>query len=705
MKKSAKQFNQTIKNAFMKKDFYKHLFILTILAGSFAGKCAAQTIYRSIGSGYWSDSTIWQKSTNGGTTWTGTFGSSFGSAASGTATLATLSGPTSNQGVTISSGNVVTILKTSSCLNLTIQSGGQLTSAGSALSLRVGTGSTGTAGIAGVLHNDGILGSLTGDPMPVEFPATADSLTITGTGVCNIGRIRAITGNSNYPTSSIANHANDAKLIVDQNINLYTASNYCFSIPNSTVNPNDVIIYTINAGKTVTVKDPASKWENALMTSNGTITGGTYTYNINGTLDLSATLTGTSAFIPYSNAASSITINVNGTVKLGALFKADTVAGSLGSIALNINNGGLVDATATTSLNIGKTGTSSGTASTNNGNIFFVTNGTGALKRAVNNDGLTVKFPIGPNVNSYNPVVLSNSGSAASQFSANVKVGFDGANTPADITKCVNRQWTINDATVASGAADTIRLSWVAADENASFSHTGVSIMNWTGSAWTYYAATISGSGTTADPYVAKAGGITSFGVFGVTSFSPSPVVFVNLTGARKTAGIQVDFANATESDIMNYSIEKSANGINFNSIALLQPKHNDGLFNSYTYLDAAPLTGNNFYRISATERTGHVIYSNILKVTGTKLNGGISVYPNPVHGHVISVQLAQQSKNTYTIQLLNVQGQKVFSSIINHDGGSATHLIELPAELQRGIYTIQAISNTDTFNSSLIIE
>jgi hypothetical protein len=171
------------------------------------------------------------------------------------------------------------------------------------------------------------------------------------------------------------------------------------------------------------------------------------------------------------------------------------------------------------------------------------------------------------------------------------------------------------------------------------------------------------------------------------------------------TTGIQVDFANATELNINGYSIEKSANGVNFNSIAVLSPKTNNGAFNAYSFIDITPFAGNNYYRIKATERSGNIIYSTIVKLSSVKSGAGISIYPNPVKGKIISLQLENLDKDNYTISLYNHIGQIVFSKQIAHEGGSATEVIELPSTIPGGVYDIQAGNNTTRYSKSIIIE
>ena len=116
-------------------------------------------------------------------------------------------------------------------------------------------------------------------------------------------------------------------------------------------------------------------------------------------------------------------------------------------------------------------------------------------------------------------------GAAATAF---LKSSFD--NAPVDPTKVVNRQWSIAEAT-AGGSDDTLRLSWLTADQASAFDPAQpIAIMQWTGSAWQNTNASISGTGVVDDPYVAKAGGFSNYSTsqFGVTNLTR---YFINSVG------------------------------------------------------------------------------------------------------------------------------------------------------------------------------
>lgn len=480
--------------------------------------------YRSAGSGFWTNAasgngsnatSIWEKYVASSASWV---------------LQATGVAPNSVN-VTIRSGHTVILDGLKNCNNLTIESGGILKSNGGygtpgSQTLRVGAGAAATVAI----KNDGLLG---GDANPddfitLEFTANCASVLITGAGVTKITRLRPL-----YP------NPNALAVTFDQDVSIsYNSGGFTAYYNNAANTTSENVTYTINAGKTIKLTHPSGSFN---ATPNPTPNpGGKYTYIINGTLDLSATTT-TSNAVPFSNnAASVVAINVGSTgiLKLGAGFNTvnNAPGAANGKVVLTIAHGGLVDATKTTNLNLG-------------GN-YFITEGSGALKRTVGST--PVLFAVGTTASSYNPAIITNTGTA-DNFSVGVKSSFD--HTPVAPLQVVSAQWNISEETPGGSVAD-IKLGWLPAGQAAAFDMTKpVNLMQYAGSAWENKTTTVSGTGTVADPFLATATGFTNFSSFGVTNSYPSIATNAALNTFSQVTG--------TPSDAQSFSI--AGNGLTNN--------------------------------------------------------------------------------------------------------------------------------------------
>ena len=383
-------------------------------------------------------------------------------------------------------------------------------------------------------------------------------------------------------------------------------------------------------------------------------TGGTVNYRESGTgtdtLDLGGDFNVTGGtFNSNEGAGSSLLIRLNGvnkTITYGQNTAANTNWQINGIYILGSN------------LNLPGSGfgvTVNGTL--NRAAYYIVTNGTGFLKLNSIGAGNNV-FPVGPAVTSYNPVTINNAGSA-DNFSVNVKTTFD--NPVPDPNKVVNRQWIINED-VAGESNVTLSLSWIAADQAAGFDpNSASSIIRFNGTAWESYPATITGAGTTADPYVATASGITAFSPFTVMNGSAGSALPLNLltfNAGYDNNKVNIWWTTVNELNTSSFIIERSTDGRTYGSLGSVAARNVTGQI-SYTYTDVNPVSGEAYYRLKMIDKDGSFRYSRVV-VMNSRLIGKLSVFPNPAtNGLTVSHKKAGTNS---TIEIISTEGRRVLT-------------------------------------------
>jgi len=118
--------------------------------------------------------------------------------------------------------------------------------------------------------------------------------------------------------------------------------------------------------------------------------------------------------------------------------------------------------------------------------------------------------------------------------------------------------------------------------------------------------------------------------------------------------------------NISSYTVQRSYDGIHFNSVARI----NAGSQSNLTYQDPMPLSGPNYYRLQTTSISGAVANSNVIVVTNDALN--VSLAPNP-------------AKNTLFITALPAN-QKVKLIVVDFSGN----------------VKLQALANTSSYNLNI---
>lgn len=431
--------------------------------------------------------------------------------------------------------------------------------------------------------------------------------------------------------------------------------------------------------------------------------GGTRTFSNDAIYEFRGARTGT--FSTTGNDVQGLVINnTSGEVLLERPFDVTT--------SLTLTNG--YATTGTTNIITVGTG---GTSTSSNG--AFVN---GIIAKTQNNN-TAFTFHVGsPSAGGLRPISLTSiNGSGTSTFTAQFYRANPITSVPngnvlgsglARVSAC--EYWTL-DRNVGGARNGVVTIDWVTASDcsNTSAYITNVltlRVARHNGTSWVDAGATLVGGSTVNTGSIRTSAAQTQFSPFALassnTADNPLPVLFDGVRAFGKNDGVQIEWSNLTERDIVRYEVERSANGIDFYSINEQAPKSNRDDKASYTHFDAAPLTGANYYRIRVDEIGGKAVYSKILRVEiGSTKKAGYSVYPNPVTGRQFTLSLNGLRQGAYTLQVLNASGMRVHTQVINNVGAGVTEMIQLPASLQTGVYITVVIGDNYRESKQLIVK
>ncbi len=165
------------------------------------------------------------------------------------------------------------------------------------------------------------------------------------------------------------------------------------------------------------------------------------------------------------------------------------------------------------------------------------------------------------------------------------------------------------------------------------------------------------------------------------------PIKLLSFTGRNINGINELAWKTATEENSDFFEIQKSTDGLNFARIGAVDAAGESLLTLSYTFEDATPALGNNYYRLRMVDLDGTFEYSNIVQIA-TRIEGDIAVYPVPVHD---ALYLIYDSDNTGTIQIqvVNTIGQTLHTRTENTTQGFNTFELDIN-QLSTGTYLIQ---------------
>lgn len=330
----------------------------------------------------------------------------------------------------------------------------------------------------------------------------------------------------------------------------------------------------------------------------------------------------------------------------------------------------------------------------------------GPIARETNSTA-AISFPVGKN-GAYRPVSVIPASAAASSYTAEFFDAGFGTTTLCDArldAVATNEYW---DVIRNSGADASVMLDYIAGSiwSNATNPDAtkAIVVAHYNGACW--QDETGSFVLGTSGPAAITSKVLSSFSpfAFGYGPLSTLPVSFTSVKASQQTTGIKVEWSNLTETDILNYEIERSADGRSFNTIGIVNARLNNGNRADYTYLDLTAADGVNYYRINAKGTNASSKYSIIVKVNTKGASTDITIYPNPVSGNQVSFQATALPKGQYTIRVTNATGQQVYSKQLLHVGGAVTEMLQLPSAVKPGLYSLQVVSGEMKLTKTFIV-
>ncbi|THU38197.1 T9SS type A sorting domain-containing protein [Niastella caeni] len=217
---------------------------------------------------------------------------------------------------------------------------------------------------------------------------------------------------------------------------------------------------------------------------------------------------------------------------------------------------------------------------------------------------------------------------------------------------------------------------------------------------------TNSGSGTINYGSLAGAGGISVTGP--VMAFPPAcmvlPMQFVFVNGKRNGTQVSVNWEVTNEKNVINYTIEKSNNGLEFFTAGTVSKAAGNGDISRYSFSDAPTAAkAAIYYRIVAAEAAGHKTFSKIITVKTALAEGTLDLSPVPAIGHS-TITWTSTGNNLLHITLFNVAGNAVLSRQYRLKPGANELLLTNLEALPAGIYIVKATDGVRNANGKLVI-
>src|SRR5262249_10559171 len=141
--------------------------------------------------------------------------------------------------------------------------------------------------------------------------------------------------------------------------------------------------------------------------------------------------------------------------------------------------------------------------------------------------------------------------------------------------------------------------------------------------------------------------------------------------------------------------VERSPDGTTWNVLANVSPRSS----HDYSYTDASPQNGKNYYRIKAVDLDGKLTYTAIKSVTiagETRL----TAWPNPA-SDILFVNIVTPNESQAVIRIFDIKGALVKLQKATAMQGSNQLRIDI-GSLPGGVYTLNAEWNNGQFRKAM---
>jgi len=363
------------------------------------------------------------------------------------------------------------------------------------------------------------------------------------------------------------------------------------------------------------------------VTIQGVFVAGSHTVNVFGDWLNTGTFTsGTSTVIlkggnnqtvrePSSAGFYNLTINNSGTTAPQVSTANNVlVSGSLSLLS------GIIQSTSTAMLSIASTGSVSGGT-----DQCFVH---GPMRKY----GVTdFTFPIGKDtmIAPLGISGMSGSGNFEAQF-FNSKYSDVTSKSAGITTLSAIEYWDINRT--SGTATPYVTLRWTDSSEQQINDHTKLRVAHYYSGSWHDFGNASSAIYADSSGYVRSSVAFTTFSpvTLGSADLSnPLPVELTAFDAKQVGNKVEVDWNTATEFRNDYFTIQRSVNGTQFESIQRIKGNGNSSVPIDYQWMDNDPIIGKGYYRLIQTDYDGSSVYSDIVSVQFYPALK-VSISPNP---------------------------------------------------------------------------
>jgi len=318
----------------------------------------------------------------------------------------------------------------------------------------------------------------------------------------------------------------------------------------------------------------------------------------------------------------------------------------------------------------------------------------GPVKKLGSTGGQDFVFPIGTST-AYAPITISPVSDPLSEITVQYlsePPPFGAETFESSINNVsTNGHWIVEKNTNTGDL--NLTLTWEDSNEAGIAEVADLVVAGWDGTEWVSYgqeSAAFVGSGGFVESAFSEPPpfGAETFTLASTSSANALPVELNKFEATPRSGSVDLEWETESEINASHFLVERSTDGIIYESIQYVKSKGESTTPAHYTTNDPAPFFGWNYYRLKMVDQDDSYEYSPVA-VVKVELSTSIMLYPNPVK-EMLFIQDTEGVEDEVSVEIFDRNSNKLFEKVIQLNNGPVQLAIDDIDTLPNGYYIVK---------------
>jgi len=190
-----------------------------------------------------------------------------------------------------------------------------------------------------------------------------------------------------------------------------------------------------------------------------------------------------------------------------------------------------------------------------------------------------------------------------------------------------------------------------------------------------------------------------TFGCYAFPNAITLPVKLTSFSGTYKNNIATLNWDTENEENFSHFEIERSKDGISFETVGTKEALVNQQSKKAYQYADdLSAVAGTVFYyRLKMIDQDAHYKYSNVISLRkDSKSIKGVTLNPSPVTGNTATVRFTASAAGLVSIRVVDMAGINVLQQQSKVYNGNNSITVSDLQSLNTGIYILQVFNGEE---------